>query len=114
MSRTGFASFSLAKGCVARLGHVRAALHPIRDRGPGRLRDRLDEAAHAALLTDRDGEADAKLRADCHDLVGIEATVGPHRDLAARSGISDPADRLGQEVGGAPDGVGPTLAADAP
>ena len=42
--------------------------------------------------------------------MSIEATVGPHRQLSARSGSADPADRLTQEVGGPPGGVGTALA----
>jgi hypothetical protein len=42
--------------------------------------------------------------------MGIEATVGPDGELARRPGISDPADRLGQEVGRASGRVGTTLA----
>jgi len=61
-------------------------------------------------LADRDGEAHAKLPARLDDLVGIEARVGPHRERTDGSAISDPADCLGQEVGGSPNGVGPTLA----
>jgi len=62
------------------------------------------------MLADRDREADVGLAADRDDVVGLEARVGPHRQLARGPGGADPADRLGQEVGGAPDGVGPTLA----
>ena len=68
------------------------------------------EPAHARLLADRDREADAQLAADRDDRVSIEATVGPHRQLSARSGSADPADRLTQEVGGPPGGVGTALA----
>jgi hypothetical protein len=66
--------------------------------------------AQALVHADRDGEADAHLPADRDDLRGIEATIGPHRELSARARFADPADRLGQEVGRAPDGVGTTLA----
>ena len=62
------------------------------------------------MLADRDREADTHLPADRDDLRGIEARVGPHREHTAGSGRSDPADRLGQEAGGAPDRVGATVA----
>jgi hypothetical protein len=42
--------------------------------------------------------------------VGIEAAVRPHGELPAGSRLANPPDRLAQEVGGAPDGVGPALA----
>ena len=42
--------------------------------------------------------------------MAIEARVGADGQLAAGARLSDPADRLGQEVGGAPGGIGPTLA----
>ena len=40
----------------------------------------------------------------------VEAAVGAHRQLPARSGSADPAHRLTQEVGGAAGGVGAALA----
>jgi len=55
-------------------------------------------------------EADLHRPADRDDGVGIEAAVGPDGQLSARPGSADPADRLGQEVGGPPGGVGPALA----
>src|SRR5450759_5661721 len=70
---------------VRRLGDIGTPRDPVRDRGPGGLRDRLDQAAHRAMLTNGDGEADAHLAADPDDLRGIEATVGPHRELPARA-----------------------------
>ena len=40
---------------------------------------------------------------------GIEAAVGPHRELSAGPGMAYPSHRLTQEVGGAASGVGATL-----
>ena len=44
-----------------------------------------------------------------NDSVGVEAAVGPHRELAAGSAVAHPPHRLPQEVGGAPNSVGPAL-----
>ena len=41
--------------------------------------------------------------------MGVEPTVGLHRELAPGTGITHPAQRLSQEVGGAPGGDGPAL-----
>lgn len=95
---------------VGRLGHVGAALEPVRDGAPGVLRDRLDELVEPAVEAHRDAEAHAHRPADPHDLVGIEAAVGPQGELAARARVADPPDRLAQEVGRSPGGVGAALA----
>ena len=50
------------------------------------------------------------LAADGDDGVGIEAAVGPHRELSPGPGVAHPPHRLAQEVGGAPCGVGAALA----
>ena len=42
--------------------------------------------------------------------MGIEAAVGPHRELAPGSAVAHPPHRLTQEVGIAAGGVGPALA----
>jgi len=73
---------ALGRG-VRRLGHVGPTIDPVRDRRPGVIWDRLDEPAHAQVLADRDGEADTHLPADRYDGMGIEAAVGPNRDLVA-------------------------------
>ena len=44
------------------------------------------------------------------DGVGVEAAVGPHRELSPGPGVAHPPHRLPQEVGGTPSGVGPALA----
>ena len=42
--------------------------------------------------------------------MGVEATVGPCRELPAGPGMANPAHRFTQEVGGAPSGIGAALA----
>ena len=61
-------------------------------------------------MADGDGEADIHLAADDDQGVGIEAAVGPHRELSCSPSMAHPAHGLPQEVGGAPNGVGPALA----
>ena len=63
----------------------------------------------ALVLADGDGEADIHLAADGDHAMGVEAAVGPHRELTRGPGVAHPAQRLPQEVGGAPGGVGPAL-----
>ena len=48
--------------------------------------------------------------ADGDDGVGVEAAVGPHRELTRGTGVAHPAHRLPQEVAGASSGVGAALA----
>ena len=48
--------------------------------------------------------------ADGNDSVGVEAAVGPHRELSPGPAVAHPPHRLTQEVGGATGGVGPALA----
>ena len=66
--------------------------------------------AQALVLAHGDGEADLHLAADGDHGMGIEAAVGPHRELSRGPGMTHPSQRLPQEVGGAPGGVGPALA----
>ena len=66
--------------------------------------------AQAGVLADGDGEADIHLAADGDDGVGVKAAVGPHREWSGGPGVAHPTHRLTQEVGGAPSGVGSTLA----
>ena len=61
------------------------------------------------MLAHGDGEADTHLAADGDDGMGVEAAVGPHRELTPGPGITHAAQRLPQEVGGAAGGVGPAL-----
>ena len=62
------------------------------------------------MHAERDGEADVHPPADRHDLGGVEARVGPHRELARGARSPHAPDRLAQEVGGTPGRVGPSLA----
>ena len=41
--------------------------------------------------------------------MGVEAAAGPHGELTRGPGVAHPAQRLPQEVCGAPGGVGPAL-----
>ena len=61
------------------------------------------------MLADGDGEADLRPAADGDHGVGIEAAVGPHRELSLGPAAANPAHRFTQEVGGAAGGVGPAL-----
>ncbi len=69
---------------VGGLGHVAAAVHPVGDGRPVLLGDRLNQLPEASVLADGDGEADIHLAADDDQGVGIEATVGPHRELSCK------------------------------
>ena len=98
------------EGSVAGFGHVGGAVHPVGDGRPVLLGYGLDETAQASTLADGDGEADIHPAAGGDDGVGVEAAVGPHRELSPGPGVAHPPHRLTQEVGGAPSGVGPALA----
>ena len=50
------------------------------------------------------------LRQTLDHALGIEAAVGPHRELSRGSGVAHPAHRLPQEVVSAPAGIGAALA----
>ena len=96
-----------------RLATVHPVDGPLAPHGrPIRLGYGLDEIAQAFVLADGDGVADIHLAADGDDGVGIEAAVGPHRELTSGAGVAHPSHRLAQEVGGAatPNSVGPALA----
>ena len=95
---------------VGGLGHIGGAVHPVRNRRPGIFGYRLDEIPQAGALADGDGEADIHPAADGDHGVGIEAAVGPHRELAPGSAVAHPPHRFTQEVGSATGGVGPALA----
>ena len=86
---------------VGGFGHIGGAVHPIGNRHPGIFGYRLDEIVQAFVLADGDGEADVHPAADGDHGVGIEAAVGPHRELPAGPAVANPAHRLTQEVGGA-------------
>ena len=97
------------KGGVAGLRHSGGAVHPVGNRRPVFLGYGLDDIAQAGVLADGDGEADIHCAADRDQGVGIEAAVGPHRELPSGPAVAHPSHRLTQEVGGAPNGVGPAL-----
>ena len=97
----------LGAGRVSGLGNVGGALHPVGYGRPVRLWYGLYEIAQTPVLADGDGEADIVAAADGDDVVGVEAAVGPHGELSRGSGVAYPAQRLTQEVCGAPGGVGP-------
>ena len=94
------------EGGVGGLGHIGGAGHPVRNRRPVRLWYGLYEIAQTPVLADGDGEADIVVAADGDDVVGVEAAVGPHGELSCGPGAAYPAQRLTQEVCGAPGGVG--------
>ena len=98
------------EGSVSGLGHVGGTVHPVRDGRPVRLGYGFNEIAQAGALADGDGEADLRLATDGDNSVGVEAAVGPHRELPLSPGIAHPSHGLPQEVGGAPIGVGEALA----
>ena len=97
------------KGDVTGLRHVGGAVHPVGERRPVRLGYGLDELPQALVLANCDGEADIQLAAERDDGVGVEAAVGPHRELSPGPGVAHPPHRLAQEVGGASHGVGAAL-----
>ena len=71
------------EGGIGGLGHIGGAVHPVGNRRPVLLGDRLDQLPQAFVLADGDGEADTHFAADGDESVGIEAAVGAHRELAA-------------------------------
>ena len=97
------------EGSVGGFSHIGGAVHPVGDRRPVRLGYRLDEIAQGGVLADGDREADIHLAAGGGHGVGIEAAVGPHRELSPGPGMAHSAHRLPQEVGGAASGVGAAL-----
>ena len=95
---------------VGGLGHIGGVVHPVRNRRPGIFGYRLDEIVQAGAPADGFGEADIHPAADGDHGVGIEAAVGPHRELAPGSAAAHPPHRFTQEVGSAAGGDGPALA----
>ena len=85
---------------VGGLGHIGGAVHPVRNRRPGIFGYRLDEIPQAGALADGDGEADIHPAADGDHGVGIEAAVGPHRELAPGSAVAHPPHRFTQAASG--------------
>ena len=91
------------------VGGSAAPSHPVGDRRPVCIGNRLDQVPQAFVLADGDGVADIDPAADGDHGVGIEAAVGTHGELAGPA-VANPAHRFTQEVGGAASGVGPALA----
>ena len=95
---------------VSRLGNIGGAVHPVGNGSPVLLRYRLDQVPQAFVLADGDGEAHVQLAADGYHAMGVEAAVGPHRELSCSPSMAHPPHRLTEEVGGAAGGVGAALA----
>ena len=95
---------------IGGLGHIGGAVHPVGNRRPVLLGDRLDQLSQAFVLADGDGEADIHFAADGDESVGIEAAVGAHRELAAGPTVAHSPHCFTQEVGSAASGVGAALA----
>ena len=95
---------------VSRLGDIGGAVHPVGNGSPVLLWYRLDQVPQAGALADGDREADIHFPAGGNDSVGVEAAVGPHRELSPGPAVAHPPHRLTQEVGGATGGVGTALA----
>ena len=98
------------EGGIGGFGHIGGAVHPVGNRRPVLLGDRLDQLPQAFVLADGDGEADTHFAADGDESVGIEAAVGAHRELAAGPTVAHPPHCFTPEVGSAASGVGPALA----
>ena len=98
------------EGGIGGFGHIGGAVHPVGNRRPVLLGDRLDQLPQAFVLADGDGEADTHFAADGDESVGIEAAVGAHRELAAGPTVAHPPHCFTQEVGSAASGVGAALA----
>ena len=67
---------------VSRLGHIGGAVHPVGNGSPVLLWYRLNQVPQAGALADGDREADIHFPAGGNDSVGVEAAVGPHRELS--------------------------------
>ena len=67
---------------VSRLGDIGGAVHPVGNGSPVLLWYRLDQVPQASALADGDREADIHFPAGGNDSVGVEAAVGPHRELS--------------------------------
>ena len=76
---------------VSSLGDIGGAVHPVGNGSPVLLWYRLDQVPQAGALADGDREADIHFPAGGNDSVGVEATVGPHRELPAGPAVAAPA-----------------------
>ena len=84
----------ILEGGVGGLRHVGGAVHPVGNRRPVSLGYGLDDIPQAGVPADGDGEADIHLTADGDNGVGIEAAVGPHRELPPGASVAHPSHRL--------------------
>ena len=109
MRRTGAAPGSAPERGVGGFGHIGGTVHPVGDGPPVLLGYGLYEIAQVLAQADGDGEADIHLAADGDHGMGVEAAVGPHRELSLGPGVAHPAHRLPQEVASAPASVGLSL-----
>ena len=100
---------SAVEGDIRGLGHVCCSVHPVGYGRPVAFGYGLYEVAQSPVLAYGDGEADIVVATDRDDVAGVEAAVGAHGELSARSCVAHPSDRLTQEVRCAAGGVGPPL-----
>ena len=91
-----------------------APRHPVGDGTPVRLGYGLYQVPQVLAQADGDGEADFHLGAGLDHGVGVEAAVGPHRELTLGPGVAHPAQRLPQEMSRSPGGIGPAPPGDGP
>ena len=97
------------EGGAGDFGHVGGSVHPVGDGTPVRLGYGLYQVPQVLAQADGDGEADFQLGAGLEHGVGVEAAVGPHRELPLGPGVAHPAQRLPQEMSRSPGGIGPAL-----
>ena len=106
MSRTGAACRAqLGRGCRWSAPHRRRRVHPVGDRRPVCIGNRLDQVPQAFVLADGDGEADIHLTTGGDESVGVEAAVGPRRKLPAGPGTANPALTVSRRKWAAPRAV---------
>ena len=90
MSRAGGASGLVWTGCKSS-PDIGGAVHPVGNGSPVLLWYRLDQVPQASALADGDREADIHFPAGGNDSVGVEAAVGPHRELSPGPTVAPPA-----------------------
>ena len=74
------------------------------------LKWKYDLTREAVLNVVSRSEDGVEFRGDGYHAMGVEAAVGPHRELPAGPSVAHPPHRFTQEVGGATSGVRPALA----
>ena len=79
----------LERGVIS-VGDIGGAVHSVGNGSPGLLWYRLDQVPQAGVLTDGDGETDIHLPAGGYDSVGVEAAVGPQRELPSGPAVAYP------------------------